>query len=76
MSKKRVNRSRPPMPQNDPQNYSNEQLEDMLERMKENRAAMVEEANRKIAQLDGAIGFVTQLLAGELVLPADEEESE
>lgn len=55
------------------ESYTSVELQEKLTRMKDSRAKMLEEANRGIAQLDGAIAFVTQLLAGELEEPVEEE---
>ena len=53
--------------------YTSVELQEKLDRMKESREKMLEEANRSIAQLDGAIAFVTQLLAGQLEEPTEEK---
>jgi len=51
--------------------YSQTELEEKLARLQEARKVMVEKANREIAQLDGAIAFLVQLLAGELDKESD-----
>lgn len=88
MAKKRVPTVRPTIPRkpkelppvNNMESFSREDLQEMLEKMEHNRSVLVENANRQISQLDGAIGFVTQLLAGDLELPElpepEEEETE
>lgn len=53
-----------------------EVLEQKLELLKTQRDTMLENANRQMAQMDGAIGFLEQLLSGELDDPAGEDATE
>lgn len=46
--------------------FSQEGLEEKLELLRKQREAMLEQANRQMAQMDGAIGFLEQFLSGEL----------
>ena len=46
--------------------FSREGLEEKLELLRKQREAMLEQANRQMAQMDGAIGFLEQFLSGEL----------
>jgi hypothetical protein len=46
--------------------FSKEGMQEKLELLKKQREAMLEQANRQMAQMDGAIGFIEQLLSGEL----------
>lgn len=54
-------------------NFSREGLEEKLELLKKQRETMLEQANRQMAQMDGAIGFLEQFLSGELDEPVDED---
>lgn len=54
-------------------NFSKEGLEEKLGLLKEQRESMLEQANRQMAQMDGAIGFLEQLLSGEIDEPVVED---
>lgn len=53
-------------------NFSREGLEEKLELLKQQRDSMLEQANRQMAQMDGAIGFLEQFLSGEIDEPLNE----